>query len=249
MNLAGCAALVTGASSGIGEAVARELAARGARLLLVARDASRLRDVAATCGPNASGVELCALDLTRDGVEEELRVAVVARFGRLDVLVHAAGVLARGAIDSLSVADLDRMYRTNLRAPYAITQSLLPLLRESAGQVVFMNSTAGFTAAPQLGAYAALKHALRSLADTVRTEANPSGVRVISVFPGRTATPMQEALHQLEGRPYAAGDLLQPADVAGLVVNALALPRTAEVTELRVRPMLRPGVSGIGAAP
>jgi NADP-dependent 3-hydroxy acid dehydrogenase YdfG len=85
--------------------------------------------------------------------------------------------------------------------------------------------------------YAASKHALRALADGLRDEVNKKGVRVITVFPGRTATPMQEAVHRYEGRPYDAERFLQPEDVAAAAVNALALPRTAEVTDLHIRPM------------
>ena len=87
------------------------------------------------------------------------------------------------------------------------------------------------------GAYAATKHALHSLAISLRNEVNPYGVRVLSVYPGRTATPMQARVHRFEGRRYEAATLLQPSDVADMIVAALALPRTADVTDIMVRPM------------
>jgi NAD(P)-dependent dehydrogenase (short-subunit alcohol dehydrogenase family) len=134
------------------------------------------------------------------------------------------------------------MYRLNLRVPYLLTQRLLPLLRRSRGQVVFVNSSAGLHASAGLSQYAATKHALKALADSLRCEVNHDGVRVLSVYPGRTASPMQEHLHrqQPEVRPYRAADLLQPEDVAAVVVQALSLPRTAEVTDLHVRPFVKP---------
>ena len=87
--------------------------------------------------------------------------------------------------------------------------------------------------------YAATKHALRALADALREEVNERGVRVLSVFLGRTASRMQQAVHQHEKRPYNPGRLLQPSDVASMVLAALRLPRTAEVTDLHIRPMLK----------
>ena len=130
-------------------------------------------------------------------------------------------------------------YRTNVRGPYLLTQELLPLLLERQGQVVFINSSAGLTARANIAQYAATKHALKALADGLRDEVNPRGVRVLSVFPGRTATPTQQKLCGEEGRPYRPARLLQPEDVAAVVVNALCLPRTAEVTEIKIRPMLK----------
>jgi NADP-dependent 3-hydroxy acid dehydrogenase YdfG len=88
--------------------------------------------------------------------------------------------------------------------------------------------------------YSATKHALKAIADSLREEVNAEGVRVVSVYPGRTATPMQAEVHELEGKPYKPERLMQPADVAEVVLTALTLPRTTEVTDLMVRPMAKP---------
>jgi NAD(P)-dependent dehydrogenase (short-subunit alcohol dehydrogenase family) len=138
---------------------------------------------------------------------------------------------------------LDHLYRVNVRAPYLLTQRLLPLLRRARGQVVFVNSSATMHASPGIAQYAATKHALRGLADSLRCEVNDDGIRVLSVYPGRTASPMQEHLHREQSpcAPYRAADLLQPDDVAAVIVQALRLPRTAEVTDVHVRPSVRPG--------
>ena len=117
------------------------------------------------------------------------------------------------------------------------TQRLLPLLKKPRGQVVFINSSAGLTARANTGQFSATQHAFKALADALRDEVNADGVRVLSVFPGRTATPRIESLHDKEGRPYQPGLLLQPEDVASVVTNALALPWTAEVTNISIRPM------------
>jgi NAD(P)-dependent dehydrogenase (short-subunit alcohol dehydrogenase family) len=160
--------------------------------------------------------------------------------GSIDVLVHGAGVHAVGQVSSLPVEELDRQYRTNVRAPYLLTQLLIPMLESAAGQIVFVSSSAVRRAVAGVGAYAATKHAVRALADALREELNPRGIRVLTVYPGRTAGPMQETLHQLEGRPYRLDRLLQPDDVAAIILNALSLPRSAEVTDIDIRPMLKP---------
>ena len=102
--------------------------------------------------------------------------------------------------------------------------------------MVFINSSAGLAARGHVGQYAATKHALKAVADSLREEVNSDGVRVTSVFVGRTATPMQEEVHRLEGRPYRPEWLLQPSDIAEIIVSALSLPRIAEVTDISIRP-------------
>jgi NAD(P)-dependent dehydrogenase (short-subunit alcohol dehydrogenase family) len=172
-----------------------------------------------------------------------LAQGVLRLMGAVDVLIHAAGVHGVGTVHATPSAELDRHYHINLRAPYLLTRGLLGSLRSRRGQVVFVNSSAGVVARAGVGPYSASKHALRAIADSLREEVNPDGVRVLSVFLGRTATPMQEALHRAEGRAYRPERLLQPEDVAEVVEHLLALPRTAEVTDLHMRPLARWDVS------
>jgi short-subunit dehydrogenase len=230
-------AVVTGASGGIGRAVAEALAAQGMSLGLTGRDADRLQGIARDMAAHAPRVVAHAADLSSDEGIRGLVERVTTDFGRVDVLVHAAGIVRLGSVETAAWDDLDEQYRINLRAPYLITKALLALLKDSSGQVVFVNSSAGLVPGADNGAYAATKHALHSIATSLRDQVNPYGVRVLSVYPGRTATPMQARVHQLEGRRYEAAGLLQPSDVADMIVAALALPRTADVTDIMVRPM------------
>lgn len=220
-------ALITGASGGIGSAIASALAKEGVRLFLVGRDLEKL-----------TGGEAFQADLTDDAQLRATAARVREVYGGVDLLIHSIGLFRAGPMETSPVADLDAQYRVNLRVPYLLTQELLPSLIERQGQVVFVNSSAGFHPAKgNWGAYAATKHALRALADSLRDEVNRKGVRVLTVFPGRTATPMQEEVHRFEGKPYDPSRFLQPADVAISVVQALRLPRTAELTDLHLRPM------------
>ena len=243
----GQVAVVTGAGTGIGRATALALACRGAALLLVGRRSDPLREVAGRCR-TGSRAEWLSADLSAADAAAAVTDAVRERYGRVDVVVHAAGALTYGTVEFTDVDELDRLYRTNVRGPYALTRSLLPLLRRSPGQVVFVNSTAGLAAAAGFGAYAATKHALKGLADSLREELNAGGIRVVSVYPGRTATAMQDELHRAEGKRYLPDVLLQPEDVASVLVQALAMPRTAEVTDVRIRPMRSPTPGDRGVA-
>jgi NAD(P)-dependent dehydrogenase (short-subunit alcohol dehydrogenase family) len=149
-------------------------------------------------------------------------------------------VISLGQLEVAPVEDFDWQYRINGRAPYALTQALLPMLRARRGQIVFINSSVGLGARANVGQYAATKHALKAIADSLRGEENADGLRVLSVFLGRTATPMQQAVHEMEGRAYHPKRLMRPEDVATVEINALSLPRSAEVTDISIRPLAKP---------
>jgi short-subunit dehydrogenase len=236
-TLSGSECVVTGASSGIGRSLAANLAQAGARVWALGRSGARLDELVNEVGEAAGRVRPVPVDLELDGEIASACRAILAESERIDVLVHSAGVIAFGRVDSATVDDFDRQYRINLRAPFALTKALLPALRRARGQVVFINSSAGLTAAANSSQYAATKHGLKALADSLRHEVNPDGVRVLTVYPGRTATPMQEFVHETEQRSYRPEFLLRPHDVVDVVVAALSLPRTGEVTEVSVRPI------------
>jgi NADP-dependent 3-hydroxy acid dehydrogenase YdfG len=239
-EFSGQVAVVSGSSSGIGKAVALALASRGATVCLLGRDSERLQKVREEMGANGKLTRCYPIDLTRDSDVEELQQQVRNDVGDVDILIHSAGVISLGGVLSSPIADFDRQYRTNVRAVYFLTQTLLPLLKERRGQIVFFNSSAGLTANADAAQYSATKHAVKAIADSLRQEVNPAGLRVLTVYIGRTATPMQAAIHAMEGQPYRPERLLQPEDVASVVLNALNLPRTAEVTEVRIRPLVKP---------
>ena len=236
-------AVVTGASSGIGRALALALASRGAHLHLCGRSDERLQHVAERATSKGSEVSVHSVDLADPHALSDWPLP--RDLESLDLLAHCAGALALGSIADTAASDLEILWRVNVRAPILLTRSFLPALRARSGRVVLVNSTAGRTVPPGAVAYAASKHALRAFADGLRAEEGPNGVRVLSVFPGRTATPMQEDVVAWEGGAYRPDDLLQPEDVARAIVDALELPETADLTELTLRPAKPPaGRSG-----
>jgi short-subunit dehydrogenase len=228
-------AVVTGASSGIGKALTLALAAQGAALFLIGRKRETIEAAAEAARAKALKVITHEADLTEDENIHQLNARLQREFPSIDLLIHSAGAISIGPLETAPVEELDRQYRINVRAPYQLTQALLPMLKRSHGQIVFMNSLVGLNAKAGSSQYSATKHALKALADSLRQELNSDGVRVLTVFLGRTASPMQAALHGMEGRVYRPELLVEPNDVAKIILEALSLSRTAEVTEITIR--------------
>ncbi|UUN29307.1 SDR family oxidoreductase [Streptomyces sp. FIT100] len=223
--------LITGAGSGIGAVVARRLHERGDELVLLARDAGRAKELAeAYPGSRTLVGDLAAPDRLSWAFSHQSLPE------RLDSLLHIAGVVDLGRIGDLTPKTWHAQLDVNLVAPAELTRLLLPQLRVSQGTVIFVNSGAGLNAHAEWGAYAASKHGLKALADSLRHEEKVNGVRVTSVYPGRTASPMQAKVHQQEGKEYDAARWIDPGSVATTILMALDLPRDAEVNDLTVRP-------------
>ena len=223
--------LLTGAGSGIGAVLARRLVERGDDVVVLARDAGRARQIA----EELPGVSTLVGDLAQPG-RLSWALSKQSLPDRIDSLVHAAGVVDLGTVGELTPALWDQQLAVNLVAPAELTRLLLPVLRVSRGHVVFVNSGAGLRASPGWSAYAASKHGLRALADALRQEEAEHGIRVTSVYPGRTATPMPERVHRQEGQEYDATRFITPEAVATTILTALDLPRDAHLTDLTVRP-------------
>jgi len=212
--------LVTGSGSGIGRVLTERLLARGDEVWAVVRRPGRAPE---------GCVEVVA-DLA-DPVAIEALGEWPETF---DGLVHAAGVVELGRVADVEASAWQEQVAVNLVAPALLTRVVLPRLRAAHGTVVFVNSGAGLRANPEWSAYAASKFGLRALADALRAE-EPE-LRVTSVFPGRTATAMQEKVHRQEGREYDAGRWIRPETVAEVILGALDLPRDAQLPEVSVRP-------------
>ena len=222
--------LVTGAGSGIGAVLAERLLERGDTLWVVARSTERAHDLRADL-PDATVLVADLADPTAiEAVADQLPES-------LDSVVHVAGVVADLVpVSELSTDAWQAQLAVNLLAPAVLTRLCLPAVRAARGTVVFVNSGAGQVANPQWSAYAASKFGLRALADSLRAEEHEHGVRVTTVFPGRTATPMQEEVHRQEGREYDAAEWIDPGTVADAILHVLDLPGDATVTDLTIRP-------------
>lgn len=226
--------VLTGAGSGIGLEVARRLAARGDRLIMLVRSEERIEPLVAEIPTYYS---VLVADLETPAAVEEVGAEILRgrpEIGGIDSLIHCAGVVSLDRVAEASLIDWQRQLTVNLISPAVLTKALLPGLREGGGTVVFVNSGAGIAAHAEWSAYAASKFGLRALADSLRAE-EPS-LRVTSLFPGRTATPMQVEVHRQEGKEYDEARWIDPATVADAIVQVVDLPGDATIPELVVRP-------------
>jgi NAD(P)-dependent dehydrogenase (short-subunit alcohol dehydrogenase family) len=181
-------AIVTGASSGIGRAAALGFAAAGASVVAVGRDRAALETVVADAG-HAGGMSIAVVaDVTADSAPDEIVRESVARFGAVDVLVNAAGILGTGMTEATSDEQWDRMMAVNVRAPFRLMRAAFPHLKERRGAVVNVSSVNGRRVFPNLAAYNTSKGALDHLTRCAAIDWAPHGVRVNAVSPGVTVT-------------------------------------------------------------
>jgi short-subunit dehydrogenase len=222
---------ITGAGSGIGAAVAAALHARGDELMMLSRTKDRAEELAARF-PDAT---LLVADLANPwALESALAAAVLP--ATLDTLLLIAGIARRDTVAALDASQVSAQIEVNLVSPMLLTRALLPALRQRRGHVVLANSTACWHAKPGWAAYASSKSGLRAFADSLRVEEQQNGVRVTSLYLGRTATPMQESVHAQEGWTYDPSLWIQPETVAQAVTGVLDVPPDAAIPEVWITP-------------
>ncbi len=188
-QLAGQVVIITGASSGIGEATARRLVRAGAKVVISARRQDRLDALAREIDPNGAAVLAVAGDVTSDADRRRLVEATLAKFGRIDGLVNNAGYGTRGPVEIVPVEAIRRNFETNVFSLIALTQLVLPTMRaQGSGCVVNIGSVAGRIARPLSSIYDSTKHALEAITDGLRGELEPFGVRVTLIRPGYIVT-------------------------------------------------------------
>lgn len=234
--------VLTGASGGIGRCIALALAEQQAKLCLIGRRKAQLRELAREVSAAGGQAQIYLADLASETEIAQACEDVGRDFAKVDIMVHCAGIISMGPVATAPPEDFDNLFRVNLRAPYLLTQLLLPRM-SSGGQIVFVNSSAGLSAKAGVSQYAGTKHALKALADSLRHELSESGIRVLSVYPARTATAMQEEIFRRENRIYQPKLLLQPEYVARSIMHVLSMPRDAEITDLSIRGVANMSIS------
>lgn len=257
-------ALVIGATGGIGAAIAMALASAGAAVSALGRNPVKLaalahrllttqtgvhapstpsgmpldqsRSVSSQVGPDSSQVIRSCDFLNHDDVARQSK-ALANPGDDFDIVVLASGEFIAGGFRQADAQAFDRAYTINVRTPYVLLRATLDGLIRRRGQVVVVSSSAALRGRASAAQYSATHAALRSLTESLRDEMNEFEVRVLAVYPGRTATDLWVREAQLSGQPYHPELLLQPEDIATSIVSALTLPRTAELTDLHIRPL------------
>ena len=241
MTLAGKSAIVTGASSGIGEATARLLAKAGCNVVLAARREERLNSLAAELGERAFAAPT---DVTDPAACAALVARTIEHFGSLEVLVNNAGLGLYGSVADGDPEDWRRMFDVNvLGVLYTTRAAVRHMLLQGSGDVVFISSLAGRRVPSADGTvYAATKHAVTAIAEGLRMDVIGRGIRVINIEPGLVRTEFPESSYPSAEEYYAEKGYtpLEATDVAAAILYALEQPPRASVNELLIRPTEQP---------
>lgn len=234
--------LITGASSGIGAGIARELAASGAVLLLGARRVDRLQALAAELGQQGAEVAVAALDVTSRASVQQFAEVALAKWGRIDVMINNAGVMPLSPLASLKVDEWDQMIDVNIKGVlYGIAAVLPPMLARAAGHIINIASIGALSVSPTAAVYCATKFAVRAISDGLRQESQQ--LRVTCIHPGVVESELAASITD----PAAAALMadyrsiaLQPAAIGRAVRFAIEQPDDVDVSEIVVRPTRSP---------
>ena len=241
-NVAGKVVAITGASSGIGEATARVLAAKGAKVMLGARRTDRLAALVAEITAAGGQAHFVALDVTKRDDLSAFVAAAVARFGRLDVLVNNAGLMPLSAMEALKVDEWDRMVDVNIKGVmYGIAAALPVMKAQNEGQIISVSSIAAYNTYPTAAIYCGTKFAVRAISDGLRQESN--FLRVTTVAPGVTTSELAGTITDPASQEFMKEfrAIALPAEaIANAIAYAISQPKDVDVSEIIVRPTASP---------
>jgi NADP-dependent 3-hydroxy acid dehydrogenase YdfG len=240
-NIKGKVVVITGASSGLGEAAARLLSAQGAVVVLGARRVERLQKLAGELTANGGKALAVATDVTRADEVKRLVDTAVQTFGRIDVMLNNAGLMQQSPLDRLKISEWDRMIDINIKGVlYGIAAALPHMQRQKAGHIINVSSVAGHRVTPLGAVYCATKYAVRALSEGLRQEVKPYNIRTTIVSPGAVATELPDSITV----PEVAANMRKfydsyaiPADsFARVVAFAMSQPDDVDINEILFRP-------------
>lgn len=244
VDLQGKVALVTGASSGIGEGTALALADAGAVVAVSARRADRL-DALVKKLEAASGKALALpADVTNESEAARAVNDTVARLGRIDILINSAGVMQAGGVENCDVDEYRRVFDINLFATLYCCRAAIPhMLSQGGGDIVNISSLAGRKGGPMTNAYSASKHALNSMTDAMRQELGARNIRISILMPGATTTEVAENISDPNWRKAISAHVSKegavlPREIGDTIAFMMALPRRVNISEISVRPTI-----------
>ena len=240
-NIRGKVIVITGASSGLGEAAARRLSAEGATVVLGARRTERLASLSRELGTKGGKSLVVATDVTDRAQVQKLVDSAVETFGRVDVLINNAGVMPLSPLANLKVDEWDRMIDVNIKGVlYGIAAALPHMQRQKAGHIINVSSVAGHKVGPTFAVYSATKHAVRTLTEGLRMEVKPYNIRTTIISPGAVATELLNGISDPEtaaaNRAYVAKVAVPADSFARAVAFAISQPAELDINEILFRP-------------
>ncbi|HYD84896.1 MAG TPA: SDR family oxidoreductase [Opitutus sp.] len=233
--------MITGASSGLGEAAARRLSAEGATVVLGARRTERLAALSRELGAKGGKSLVVATDVTDRAQLQKLVDSAVETFGRIDVLINNAGVMPLSPVEKLKVEEWDRMIDVNIKGVlYGIAAALPYMQRQKVGHIINVSSVAGHKVGPGFAVYSATKHAVRTLTEGLRMEVKPYNIRTTIISPGAVATELLNGISDPEtaaaNRAYVAKVAVPADSFARAVAFAISQPAELDINEILFRP-------------
>jgi NADP-dependent 3-hydroxy acid dehydrogenase YdfG len=242
-SISGKVVAITGASSGLGEATARHLAALGAKVVLGARRADRLKAIVADITKAGGEAEAVAVDVAKSDDVFAFVKAAQNRFGRLDVLINNAGLMPLSTFDQGKIKEWDQMIDVNIKGTLYGIAAALPVFRaQESGHFINVSSTAGHNVRPTLGVYAGTKHAVRAISEGLRQEVGDK-IRVTIISPGAVESELAETIsdpelkHQIETYRKMA---IPAVAVAEAIAYAISQPANVDINEILLRPTAQP---------
>ncbi len=238
-NIAGKVVVITGASSGLGEAAAKRLAASGAKLVLGARRLERLQALAGEIGLAPDAV--VKTDVADKAQVEALVERAVAVHGRIDVLINNAGLMPQSLLESRRVEDWDRMIDVNIKGVlYGIAAALPHMTKQKSGHIINVSSVAGHKVRPGSTVYAATKTAVRVISEGLRQEVKPYNIRTTIISPGAVATELPDSVTDPDTaariKAFYAANAISADSFASIVEFAMSQPDDVDINEILYRP-------------
>jgi len=227
--------VITGATSGIGFELAIRLIKEGAKVFLVGRNFDKLKKILSSLEINNSKVFFLSTNFIDFSDVENLIIKLKLE-ADIDVLIHCAGAISLGSFEDDTIENLNIQYKVNVAAPFYITQKLLPALKSTKGQIIFLNSTAGLESNENTSLYASSKHAIKAMAKSLRKEILKDKIKVTNIFLGSTDTPMQEKVQKIKGNVYDPNKFMPAKDVADTIISILRIPKNMTITDITLLP-------------
>jgi NADP-dependent 3-hydroxy acid dehydrogenase YdfG len=232
--------VITGASSGLGEATARLLSAQGARVVLGARRHDRIASLADDLARSGGKAIAIPTDVTEPEQVKRLVDAAVQAHGRIDVMINNAGLMPQAPLERLKIDEWDRMIDVNIKGVLYGIAAALPYMQQHAGHIINVSSVAGHKVGPGFAVYAATKHAVRALSEGLRHEVKPYNIRTTVILPGAVATELPQSVTAPEAaertRKFYAEIAIPAESFARAVAFAMSQPEDVEVNEILFQP-------------